>query len=177
MDFKWSYCYPAETACPSCCALLSCDEIYGWMGELDSVPMYNVIRTIDACKLCDNTKCTGWNNLTRTGTSEASSSVKYAVQNCDQASCGRVYVDACSGFARSTILSAIIAFMVTTLLGYVFIQYYFSCKRRREAHVPTPAWDTEIQCIDEDSDPRVVSGAPCDEKESKDATVVENAVV
>jgi len=145
MSFNWSSCYPAENVCPPYCTLFSCDEIYGMVSARDSSPMYKMLRTIDACSSCSiTTKCAGWGNITRTETSGAARSVKYAVEHCDLESCGRVYVDACSPYAKNVILTSIIAFIATTILGYFCIQIYQMYKKRARVTSATYETGTEI---------------------------------
>ena len=102
--------------CHPYCTLFTCDEIYNIVGSRDSLPMYGVVRTIDACSSCSiTTKCSGWGNVTRADTSIDASSVRYAVDSCNLESCGRVYVEACSTYSKGIILASIIAFILTTI--------------------------------------------------------------
>ena len=132
MSGNWSSCYPAENACPPYCHLLTCDVIYGVLGGRDNnETMYDTIRTIDACRWCDkNAACSGWDNITRSSTSDAASSLRYSVDHCGIDSCNLVHVDACRRYVRSVVLVTIIAFLATSLLGYLAIQTYVLCRGR-----------------------------------------------
>lgn len=173
MSFNWSQCYPAESECQPYCALLTCDEIYRTLGDRDSAPMYNVIRSIDACSSCSRSvRCPGWDNVTRTETVEAASSLKYAVEHCNMGSCSTVYVDSCSGFARSVILASIIAFITTTIVGYFCIQFYHMYKARPAVTIDTYSSGTgiEIEEVDDDGTSNPVAA-------EINSTAQENAVV
>ena len=83
--------------------------------------------------------------MSLTETSGAASSVKNSVDHCELQSCGRVYVDACTPFAKNIILTSIIAFIVTTFIGYFFIQVYHLYKNRSRLSSTTYATGTEIE--------------------------------
>lgn len=151
--------------------MFGCDEIYRVFGERDGDPMYSVLRSIDACRSCSSAaRCHGWENMTRLADTDGASSVQYSVEHCNMSSCGRVYVDACAGYARHVILASIIAFITTTIIGYFCIQAYQVYKNRTVVSFDQYSRGTGIQ-MSTDADDETQNPASVSDNQQENATV------